>query len=73
MRRKPKKETKFKVGDIVEYYSVMNPLSELKGAAKVLDIGPMHEGGDDMMWLEGVRGAWHPDACKIAIKSDGVL
>lgn len=60
------KKTKFKVGDMVEYYSVMKPLRDLKGITKVRHVGPMHEGGEDMLWLEGVSGAWHPDACRLA-------
>ena len=65
------KKTKFKVGDRVEVYSLMNPLRDFKCFALVVDVGPMHGNGDDMLWLKGengvvVRGAWSPEACAMA-------
>jgi hypothetical protein len=51
---------KFEVGQEVEVYQLMNPLRDLK----IKDIGPMYSGGEDMVWLEGISGAWHPKALK---------
>jgi len=33
----------------------------------------MHEGGEVMLWLDGVRGAWHPDACELALGEGDVM
>lgn len=55
---------KFEVGQEVEVYQLMKPLRDLKGVFTIKDIGPMHSGGKDMVWLEGLRGAWHPKALK---------
>ncbi len=54
--------SELKVGDTVQYYGLMNPLSDYIGTAKVKMIAPMHSGGENMIWLEGVASAWHPDA-----------
>lgn len=65
-------ETPFKVGDKVNVYSLMNPRRDFKAVATISDIGPMHGGTEDMLWLgsgEGgarIRGAWHPDSCELS-------
>ena len=56
---------RFQVGCRVRYFSVMYPRMNEKGVTTVRAIGPMHEGGEVMLWLDGVRGAWHPDACEL--------
>jgi len=56
---------KFAVGDRVEVYGLMNPLRDLVKIAVIDYVGPMHSGGQDMVWFECGGGAWHPDACKL--------
>lgn len=73
-----KEKTKFKVGDRVEVYSLMNPLRDFKGHATVVDVGPMYAGGEDMLWLNGeagvrVRGAWSSEACSMAREPIGEI
>lgn len=63
------KASDFKIGDIVRYYGLMNPLRDPKGKAKVVDIVSPY--GQTMLFLKGVRGAWHPDACELIETSSG--
>lgn len=54
----------FKPGDRVRVYGLMNPRREPKGVMTVARVGPM-AGGPVMVWLDGVPGAWHPDALEL--------
>ena len=56
----------FKIGDRVRVYLSMHPRRDFKKISVIKDIGPMHDGGADMLWFEDGGGAWHPDACEIA-------
>ena len=59
------KETlkRFKVGEKVRVYSLMNPLEDYIGDRTISAVEPMYPGGETMLWFEEGGGAWHPDAC----------
>jgi len=56
----------FTVGQKVRVYGLMNPRRDYKGVRTIEHIGPMHSGGENMLWFEHGGGAWHPDACEPA-------
>jgi hypothetical protein len=56
---------RFKIGDRVRVYRLMNPRDHLLGVSVIKNIAPMHNNGEDMLWLDGIIGAWHPDACEL--------
>jgi hypothetical protein len=59
-----------KIGDKVKVYRMMNPRRDFKRISTILDIGPMHGGGETMLWLDSISGAWHPDACEVCDPRD---
>jgi len=54
----------FKVDDKVRVYRLMHPRKDLLGEKTIENVGPMHVGGESMLWFKEGGGAWHPDACE---------
>lgn len=59
---KPLVDVKLKIGDKVKVYAAMCPKRHFKCIDTITAICPMYGGTKDMVWLDNVHGAWHPDA-----------
>jgi hypothetical protein len=53
---------KLKIGDKVKVFEIMNPRRYFKCIGTIKFIGPMFNGGKDMIWIEELGSCYHPDS-----------
>ena len=55
-------EHKYKVGQKVKLYRLINPQRDLKGTYKIVYIKPSTEGRDALVWFQGLASGWSIEA-----------
>ena len=64
MKTKDADGNELKVGDIVDVYGLNGCRGDIKTTSRIEDIAPMFNGGENMLWIDRVRGAWSSKAVR---------